>query len=215
MLEAVNKALFIGAHTDDEFVCAGTLHRLARLGCDVHGLTIAPAAIASDRRGTIRSIDIVYPEWVQSLDRIGVKTEHRYFMGLTPSADLEPHRQSICQYIYDLCEKEKPEVVFSLSPDDENTTHALAGIETERVLRGRVPVAIRCQFPWNYSSGRSNLFIRLARADIDCKREVIRAYKSQAFRYRYEEMLLAQCQVDGLSVKVPHAEKFELIRGVI
>lgn len=215
MLEGIKKAAFIGCHSDDEFICAGTLHRLAKQGCEVHVLTFAPAATSEDRTGTNVSIETVKPEWESSLDLIGVGRGHRKFYGLTPSADLHPYRQRICQEIYDFCEKEKPNAVFVLSPDDENTAHAIVGIESERVMRGRVPMTIRCQFPWNFSVGRPNLYVSLSQEDLTVKRAVIDAYASQKFRYQYSDILMHYAIAQGLSVKVPAAETFEIIRAVV
>jgi hypothetical protein len=133
-----------------------------------------------------------------------------------PSCDqLQEKEQSIADITYEQCEKHKPDVCFILSPDDENPAHAVVGRQCERVMRGRVPIVIRCQFPWNYTIGRPNLFVSLSQENLTVKRGVINAYQSQKFRYDYETMLMNQCVVDGLSVKVPAAEKFELIRGVI
>lgn len=209
------KAVFFGAHTDDEMICAGTLHRLARTGCEVHVVTFAPAAIKEDRRGGLESSRVVIPEWIESLSIIGVHPEHRHYTDYTPSADLQRYRQDICQYAYNFCEREKPDLVLTLSPEDENTAHSIVGIETERVLRGRVPVVLRCQFPWNYSMGRSSVYIQLYAEDLEAKRRVIDTYKSQHFRYQYEQILMHQVLSDGPSVKAYAAEKFELVRGVL
>jgi hypothetical protein len=209
------RVLALFAHSDDEMICAGTLHRMARNGAEVHVVTYAPAAIESDRRGTELSSGVVVHEWRKAMDLIGVAPVNRHFLNLTPSCDLQPFRQSICQHAYDYVEKHKPYAVVTLDPSDENTAHSIVGVETERVLRGRVPVVIRCQFPWNFSLGRKNLYVRLDKEDLDCKRQVIAAYKSQHFRYNYGEMLLHQVAADGLSVKVPAAEVFEIVREVL
>ena len=213
MLAEIKKAVFFGAHTDDEMICAGTLHLLVRSSVEVHVVTFAPAAIESDRRGGSESVEVVYREWVKSMRTIGVAKCH--FNEYLPSADFSLHSQKVCQFTYDWCEAEKPDLVFTLSPDDENTAHSIVGVECERVTRGRVPITLRCQFPWNYSIGRSNLYVKLEPEDLEVKRKVIDCYKSQHFRYRYGEMLLNYVRADGLSVKVEAAEKFELIRGVV
>lgn len=213
MIEGLRKVVFFGAHADDEMICAGTLHRLAKGGTEVQVVTAGPAATAQDRTGNVESWDIVQREWRQSLNLIGAGKSR--FLSVMPSADFQPHRQRVCQAVYDICEAEKPDAVFILSPEDENTAHSVMGIECERVMRGRVPWTIRCQFPWNYGLGRPNLYVSLSDADLACKAQVIETYKSQHFRYRYGEMLLAQAVADGLSVKVAAAEKFEIVRGVL
>ena len=213
MFKRDQKVVLFAAHTDDEMICAGTLHRAVREGAQVDVVVFSQAATADDRTGHDLS-QVVYDEWSNAMDVIGVslRRSHRF----APSADFQPHRQKIAQLIYDYCEAEKPDVVFTLSPDDENTAHHIVGVESERVLRGRVPTVVRCQFPWNYSIGRPNLFVRLEQPDWEAKLAVIDAYKSQHFRYRYKEMLAAYCLADGLSVKsLLPCEKFEVIRSVV
>jgi LmbE family N-acetylglucosaminyl deacetylase len=214
MLKGLSKVTFFGAHTDDEMICAGTLHRLARNGCEVQIVSFGPAAIKKDRCGGDKSLAVVIDEWRLSRDLIGACDKSKC-IGMMPSANLAESGQQICQFVYDWVERERPDACFVLSPDDENTAHAVVGRECERVMRGRVPHVIRCQYPWNYSIGRANLFVRLDEEDVRVKRQVIDAYRSQHFRYNYDKMLMSAVVMDGLSVKVPAAEKFELIRSVI
>lgn len=215
MIDRLRRVVFFGAHTDDEMICAGTLHRLVRGGVEVHVVTFAPAATKEDRTGTEQSVKVVLPEWHRALSVIGVPESRRLFLGMTPSADLHPRRQMICQWIYDYVEKHRPDAVFGLSPEDENTAHAIVGVETERVTRGRVPVTVRCHFPWNFGLGRPNLYVQLEAEDQVAKVMVINAYQSQHFRYNYQEMLVGYARADGLSVKAEAAERFEVVRAVV
>lgn len=205
------RVMVLTAHCDDEVCCAGTLHRLVRQGCKLYVIAFATAALQTDRQGNGFN-ETNKLEWIQSLGRIGV--ESMWHMDIRPSSDFQPHRQRICQRIFDEVESFKPDVVFTLSPEDENTAHAIVGVESERVMRGRVPTVIRCQFPWNYGIGRPNLYVKLSEEDLACKRAVINAYQSQLWRYQYEEMLLGYARADGLSVKCEYAERFEIIRSV-
>lgn len=215
MLDGIKTAVLFAAHSDDEMICAGTLHRLVESGADVHVMTFGPAAIEQDRQGGHASELIVKDEWHAALTAIGVRSDCRHWAGLLPSSELPKFRQQICQRIYDFCEFHRPDLVLTLSPDDENTAHAVVGVEAERVMRGRVPISVRCLFPWNFSIGRPNLFVKLSEQDLTVKRRVIEAYESQAFRYQYHEMLTAYCRADGLSVKTEAAEKFEIVRCVV
>lgn len=214
MLDMIKKAVFFGAHTDDEMIAAGTLHRLVRKGAAVKVVAFSTAAVKEDRKGGSHSFAVVEDEWRSSMKLIGAGGY--VFRTFFPSAELEKFRQEIADEAFTFCETWKPDAAFILSPDDENPAHAVVGRQCERVMRGRVPLVIRCNFPWNYSMGRSNLFVRLDESDLECKRAVIRAYESQKWRYRYEEMLISYAIADGLSVKVtPAAEKFEIIREVV
>lgn len=214
MIDGLKKVVFVGAHCDDEFICAGTLRRLVRQGCQVSMVSFSMAASANDRTGK-NTNPPSKREWYESTDRIGCCWRDIPDGGIIPSCDFEPHKQRIGQYVYDLCETFKPDAVITLSPEDENPAHSIVGTQCERVTRGRVPIHIRCQFPWNYGLGRPNLYVSLGDEDLECKAAVIDCYKSQAFRYNYREMLMSYARADGLSVKVPYAEKFELIRGVV
>lgn len=215
MLSDVQRAIFIGCHTDDELVAAGTLHRLARSGCEVHVVTFSPAGVEGDRTGTEKSVPTVLPEWHAALDAIGVEPSRRRFLDFTPSPTLRTRRQEVCQTIYDVCEEVRPDLAFILSPADGHAEHAVVGAESESVLRGRVPHVVRCNFPWNYSIGQPNLFVKLDEEDIRVKMAAINAYQSQAFRYRYSDILMHAAITDGLAVKTGEVEKFELIRAVI
>lgn len=215
MIFNARRVVFFGAHTDDEMVCAGTLHRLSRSGCEVTVISFSPAAIRTDRTGGMESAERVEPEWREALRLIGAAGRFCPVPCWDPSARLHEHGQEIAQYAYDYCETEKPDLAFILSPEDENPAHAEVGRQCERVMRGRVLTVVRCQFPWNYSIGRPNLYVELGDEDLRVKRAVIDAYGSQKFRYNYADMLLSYARANGLSVKVQTSETFELIRSII
>ena len=212
MLDGVKRAVFFAAHTDDEMVCAGTLRRLVRQGCEVHVVTFGPAGTKDDPDGHLDASTVVSFEWKAACKFIGVYS-HRYYK-LVPSKALHTRGQEIADIAFAAVEIIKPDLAIILSPDDENPAHAEVGRQCERVMRGRVPLVVRCQFPWNYSVGRANLYVRLSEEDLDVKRRVIEAYKSQAFRYDYS-MFLDYARGHGKSVKAEACEVFEIVRAVV
>lgn len=207
--------VFFGAHTDDEMVCAGALHRFVREGRNVCVVSFTSASTFSNRDGSSyeASWKVLQPEWHASLDAIGVAS--REFVGLVPENDPYLWRKRACQYAFDYCENRNLDCAFILSIEDSNVTHSVVGEECERVMRGRVSTVIRCQFPWNYGLGRPNLYISLSPEDVEAKRKSMAAYKSQKFRYDYEAIFMSQAIADGESVKVRAAEKFEIVRSVL
>ena len=215
MIGRIKKAIFFCAHTDDEGICAGTLHRLVRQGAEVRVCAFTTAATKEDRRGIHdEGVTELMTEFEDSMKALGI-TEY-WCGGMRPSASaIQEHRQMVCQSIYNTVEVVKPDLVITLSPEDENPAHRVIGEECERVMRGRVPLLWRCQYPWNYAIGKQNVFVELSAEDVEAKRRSIQAYQSQRFRYNYEEIFMHQIRVDGLSVKVPYAEKFELVRAVV
>lgn len=213
MLDA-KRALFVGAHTDDEMICAGTLRRLVNRGVDVGVVTFCPAGTREDRRGGQEALNVVLPEWERSMDTLGVKRDSRILLGWSP-VHLPAKRQDVCQFLFDLCEETVFDLAFVLSRHDENEAHAIVGEEAERVMRGRVATVIRCNFPWNYTTAAKNLYVRLTPEEVAVKRKVIECYQSQTFRYGYGEMLEHYVHADGLAVKQNAAETFEIIRAVL
>lgn len=217
MFNGVKRAVFFGAHTDDEMIAAGTLHRLDRSGCSIQIVSFGPAGTKEDPDGGNTSLEIVYPEWMRAGRRIVNSFPHELIDDewVLPSKSMHTRGQEIADVAFKVVNEVRPDLCFILSPDDENPAHAEVGRQCERVMRGRVPLVVRCQFPWNYSIGRANLFVTLSPEDVQCKRDVINCYQSQLWRYRYEDMLLSYARADGLSVKAEYAEKFELLRGVV
>lgn len=212
------RVLFLAAHCDDEMLAAGTLHRLVRQGAEVHVCAMGPCATQEDRVGGQQSEQDVLPEYRSSLGIIGAVEPtplSRWYAGIIPSSRMAEWPQRVGQFIYDAIERWRPDLVFTLSPTDENPAHAVVGQQTERVARGRVPTLVRVHCPWNYQYGHCNLYVELDGSDLQCKRDVVNAYQSQKFRYDYETALLSYAVADGLSVKVPAAERFELVRSVL
>lgn len=214
MLDGVKRAVFFGAHTDDEMVCAGTLHRLVRQGCEVHVVTFGPAGTKDDPDGGPVALSVVKPEWLTANNLIREGYEDNEDEWLMPSKSLHTRGQEIADIAFQEITQRRYDLAIVLSPEDENPAHAEVGRQCERVMRGRVPIVLRCQFPWNLSYGRRNVYVRLSPEDMDVKRKVIEAYKSQAFRYDYS-MFLDYARADGKSVKAEACETFELVRGVV
>lgn len=210
------RVLFVGCHTDDEMVTAGTLHRFVRRGAEVTILSLSSAGTETDRLNerTPHGGPVI-DEWKESVTVIGAQGYVAYPLKFNPSYRLLTEQRELYQEIFLAVEKHKPEAAFVLSPQDPHPEHAAVGAACEAVMRGRVGWMFRCTFPWNFGAGAGNVYFRLDPEDVTAKRASCAAYKSQAFRYNYEEMLMAAARMDGLAIKAEYAEKFELIRGVV
>lgn len=218
MLLNAKKVVFFCAHADDEVIAAGTLRRLSQQGADVDVVAFGPCAVEDDLEGGERSATVAHEEWYRSLGCINATPAIDPVHGwrqFAPSKTLAGRGQQIADYMYNTIAKWRYDAIITLSPHDENPAHAVVGVQAERVARGRVATLIRCHYPWNYSYGHCNLFVQLEPEHLEVKRKVIQCYQSQRFRYDYETLLMHQVIADGLSVKVPAAEKFELIRSVV
>lgn len=203
--------LFVGAHTDDEVICAGSLKKFKDQGAQIYILTFSNSATKEDRTGGISSRMILEPEYQKSMGLLGANYK-LYDYG---TDHLHNYKDEIRQIIYDFVNQNRIDCAFVLSPNDDHQCHECVGREAERALKNRVPVILRCQYPWNYKAFSPNFFIELTDKELKTKLDVMRCYQSQLFRYDYVEMFRSYTIADGLSIKRPYAEKFELIRAVL
>jgi len=209
IFDNVKKAVFVGAHTDDEMVAAGTLRKLVKNGVKVDVLAFSCAPIPGKSQEEAEKI--LGREFVKAMKAIGGASLKNW-----PPMDFDPRSFSsgedeIRQILYDYTAREKPDIAFVLSPEDDHQSHAIVGKSAERVMKNRVPLVLRCHYPWNFiNPGRRNFFVKLTSDEFETKLAVIRAYKSQHFRYDYENLYTALARVDGLATKNELAEAFEI-----
>lgn len=208
LFQNVKKAVFIGAHTDDEMVCAGTLRKLVKNGVEVKVIAFSCAPIPGESYK--KTQEILHAEFSRSMESIGVLPENGQILNYD-ARTLPTHHDQIRQFLFDFTVAEKPDLAFVLSPEDDHQDHSIVGKSSERVMKNRVPMVIRCHYPWNFiNPGRSNLFVKLTTDELKTKLAVIRAYKSQHFRYDYENLFTALTRVSGLATKNELAEAFEI-----
>lgn len=208
LFQNVKKAVFIGAHTDDEMICAGTLRKLVKMGVEVKVIAFSCAPIPGESHRKI--IETLIPEFSRSMEIIGVLPKNWQLLNYE-ARTLPTFNDRIRQSLYDFTEAEKPDIAFVLSPEDDHQDHSILGKSAERVMKNRVPMVIRCHFPWNFiNPGRCNFFVKLAPDEFETKLNVIRAYNSQRFRYDYENLFTSLVRVNGLATKNELAEAFEI-----
>lgn len=208
IFDNVKKAVFIGAHTDDEMVAAGTLKKLVKSGVEVKVVEFSCAPIPG--KAQTEAENVLGLEFEEAMGIIGVLPINYILKGYDPRT-LPNQEDEIRQFIYDYTVKEKPDIAFVLSSEDDHQSHAMVGKSAERVMKNRVPFVLRCHYPWNFiNPGRRNFFVKLTLDEFEAKLSVIRAYKSQHFRYDYENLYTALARVDGLVTKNKLAEAFEI-----
>lgn len=208
LFQNVKKAVFIGAHTDDEMICAGTLRKLVKNGVEVKVIAFSCAPIPGKSFKDTRII--LGLEFLRSMESIGISSENGHILRYN-ARTLPTHHDEIRQFLFDFTVDEKPDLAFILSSEDDHQDHAILGKSAERVMKNRVPMVVRCHYPWNFvNPGRSNLFVKLTPDEFETKLAVIRAYKSQHFRYDYENLFTALTRASGLATKNELAEAFEI-----
>lgn len=208
LFQNVKKAVFIGAHTDDEMICAGTLRKLVKSGVEVKVVAFSCAPISEELYNQNRII--LGLEFLKSMKAIGILPGNGQILNYN-ARTLSTHHDEIRQFLFDFIVDEKPDLAFILSSEDDHQDHAILGKEAERVMKNRVPMVVRCHYPWNFiNPGRSNLFVKLTPDEFQTKLAVIKAYRSQHFRYDYENLFTALTRASGLATKNELAEAFEI-----
>lgn len=208
IFDNVKKAVFIGAHTDDEMVCAGTLRKLVKIGVEVKVVIFSCAPIPGKEK--LDAENLLLLEFDEAMRAIGISSRNYIIKEYDPRT-LPNQEDEIRQFLYDYTVREKPDLAFVLSPEDDHQSHAMVGKSAERVMKNRVPFVLRCHYPWNFiNPGRRNFFVKLTPDEFETKITVIRAYKSQHFRYDYENLFTALVKVDGSATKTELAEAFEI-----
>jgi len=72
------------------------------------------------------------------------------------------------------------------------------------------------EHPWNNLSFTTDVFVKLERKHILTKTTAVSLYKSQKFRFNFNEgYILALAKTRGMQVDVPFAEAFELLRLIM
>lgn len=207
LFQKTKKAVFVGAHTDDEIVAAGTLRKLVKAGWEVNVLTFSCAAIPNTVRED--AIKILRSEFLSSMKIIGV--ENFKVLDFNPGV-LPEDQTKIRQALFDFIARVKPDLAFILSHEDDHQDHSFLGKACEAVMKNRVHNILRCHFPWNFVSGQRNFFVSLEDDEFNAKLDVIRAYRSQHFRYDFESILASQARLDGYVTKSGPMESFEVVR---
>jgi LmbE family N-acetylglucosaminyl deacetylase len=212
-LTNIKKVIFIAAHTDDEMIAAGTLRKFVKEGIIVKELAFSYAPIPDKTKKESRKI--MKEEFLSATKIMGIPQNNLKVFDFEPRY-LPNHENDIRQAIYEFTLTEKPDIAFILSPTDDHQDHAIVGRLSERVMKNRVPIIIRCHYPWNIiNPGRNNLFVKLTPDEFKTKLAVIKIYKSQHFRYNYEKIYTALVQLNGLVIKNELAEAFEIVHLTI
>lgn len=210
VLNGVQRALVLCAHTDDEFGCAGTMLRLTEIGVTVRYLALSrceasvPAGLPADVlehecRACVAAIGVA-PDAIE-VDSFPV----RYF---------PEHRQAILERFYQLNKDYQPDVVFLSSSFDNHQDHATVYAEGFRAFKRSTLLGY--ELPQNVTSFENSAFVCLSEAQLKGKIEALAHYRSQGFRsYAAPEYIEGLARVRGVQCGSLFAEAFEAIRVII
>jgi len=208
MLLNPNKTLILAPHPDDaEFGCGGTIAKLLNQGRDVSVMVFSKVNPA------INPPETLTVELNESMRRFGViRTAVKVYD--FPMRRLNYVRQDILQELMDVKDEIDPDLVFIPSPNDVHMDHLTISQEGLRAFKGVTTLGY--ELPWNNFNFKTQVFVELNAADVECKISAIEAYESQAHKkYASPKFIKALAVTRGVQIGFDYAEAFEGIRCVL
>lgn len=201
------RALVLGAHTDDEFACMGTILRLLESGCDVHYATFSTCE-ASVPEGF--PPDVLAHEVRRAAAELGLAEENLYVFDY-PVRHFPARRQDILEDLVRLRERIHPDVVLVPALSDIHQDHHVIAEEGLRCFKFQTVLGY--ELPMNTVTFEHACFVELSEDIIANKVRALKCYESQSFRpYMSEDFIFSLARVRGVQAGLPYAEAFEVLR---
>jgi LmbE family N-acetylglucosaminyl deacetylase len=200
-------ALALGAHTDDEFGCSGTIARLLDEGVDVH---YAAFSICEESVPDGWPRDILATEVRAATAALGIRADQvnvfRY-----PVRHFPTHRQAILEDLVKLRHQIKPDLVLLPSLDDMHQDHEVIAREGLRAFK--FASVLGYELPMNTITFQHACFVSLTEEQLGRKMTALMKYETQRFRsYVNEDFVRGLAKVRGVQAGVDYAEAFEVLR---
>ena len=210
MLFGSSRALVIGAHTDDEFGCAGLIARLIEIGTEVH---FACFSSCEESVPEGYDVDVLKREVRDAIAVLGIAPE-RFYLYDFRVRHFPANRQAILEELITLRRRIDPDLVLLPSSSDIHQDHGVVAAEGVRAFKHATVLGY--ELPMNTISFRHACFVALEPRHIEIKARHAEAYTSQQFRtYMRQDFLEALAMVRGVQMNAPFAEAFEVIRMVV
>jgi LmbE family N-acetylglucosaminyl deacetylase len=195
-----DNVLVLSPHTDDgELATGGTVARLIENGCHVHFVAFSAWT------------QVLKDECAASLRTLGVED---YSILDFPRRHFPEKRQDILQYLYDLNQEKKFDLVLTPSTSDLHQDHQTVTNEALRAFKQSSIFGY--ELPWNHIEFRENGFVSLERRHIDQKLKALWCYETQHGRpYFDKEYLIGLTRSRGLHVGIKYAEAYEVIKVIL
>jgi len=204
------RALLLGAHTDDEFGCSGTILRLLEEGVEVY---YAVFSTCEESVPDSWPSDTLYQELLRATECLGIQRDH-LFVYHYPVRHFPEHRQEILEELVRLRNQIQPDLVLLPASVDIHQDHRV--ISEEGIRAFKHSTILGYELPMNNIEFRHACYIELQERHMKRKIESLMCYASQAFRnYRNEEFIRGLGRVRGVQSNGTYAEAFEVIRFII
>ncbi len=200
--------LVVSPHTDDgELGCGGTLAKFVEQGRVLHYVAFS-AAEESVPPGFPR--DALRTEVLEATQALKIPPDNVHVLKF-PVRRLHEHRQEILDYLVNIRDEIKPDLVLGPSSHDLHQDHQIVAAEVLRAFKTIRMAAF--ELPWNHIRFDAVAFASLDDSHVQSKIRALRCYKTQAERPYFDpELVTSWARMRGMQIGVKYAECFEIIR---
>lgn len=195
--------LVLGAHSDDiEIGCFGTLHRLSKLGCNIHLCILS----GHEKRKS---------EFLKSCDEmkdIGVNIASIHCLGYQDSC-LNEDRVAIKRDIKAIYDETEISLIFTHSRNDLHQDHRLVSKITLEVFRDCSILGYEIP-KYDGNPFHPQLYVKLDEKQAQLKlKHLVNNFASQKGKYWYNQQTFeATLVLRGVEAKSKYAEAFEIVK---
>ena len=204
------RVLVLSPHPEDgELGCGGAIQRLMSEGAECW---YAAFTVAEKSTHPPFPPDAQRAEMGKSTRIIGYRSD-RVLVRNWEVRGFHADRQEILDYMLELREEIKPDLVFCHCRDDIHQDHQTVMAEAIRAFK-------RCsilgyELPWNTFRFSADFYVELTAQQVAAKCEALSCYASRSYRpYLSGERLRQWMGMRGLAIETEYAECFEVIRFI-
>lgn len=200
-------ALILGAHTDDEFGCAGTIARMIESGTAVH---YACFSSCEESVPEGYDVDVLKREVAEATAVLGIQPD-RFSLFSFPVRHFPEYRQQILEELVKLRNRIEPDLVLVPALSDIHQDHGIIAREGLRAFKHATVLGY--ELPMNTITFQHACFVQLEPRHMERKIAHMQCYQSQQHRpYARAEFLRSLATVRGVQINADAAEAFEVIR---
>lgn len=202
-----DRVLFVGAHPDDIEIGAGALLAQISKGSDAELF----CATISDNQKNPKLVNVV-DEHYKSMEILGIG-EKEIIMKDFETRNFPRDRQEILEFLYELNNTFKPNVVFTHSEADIHQDHGVVTTEALRAFRGTTVLGfdvLRSSYGFF-----PHFLVEVTEEEAELKVKALEAYETYRSRYYFDPAIIRSTLIrHGALAERPFAEGFDILRIV-
>lgn len=207
------KALFLGTHCDDiELGCGATIHKHKNDWEIICAVLASPKIKINHWQNSDRDLSCLGEITLQSLTQLGASKIYR---GDFDVCFFNAHRNKVWEFLNNLEQTIKPDIVFSQDPDTNQDHQTLY----EETLRNFKKTAVLCyrQHGKDITPFNPTTFSTVSEENVNAKISSLNLYKEIFYDriYFQEQVIRATMMVYGLKIEAEYAEAFTTIKNYI